>query len=125
MSPGSGCINSMEYSSDVTPGSCLFRLLPNDIALQSFAVTSSPEVNGKKGNAQSRNYSAWMSITFKVSNGFLGFGVINLKQRGKPLLNSTEIGLCVIRKGLIRQHNVGIVSIHKGLLYLRAAHFES
>lgn len=86
----------------------LCLLLQNHIALQSFTVTSSPEVNGKKANAQSRNYSAWMSITFKVSNGFLGFGVIHFEQRGKPLLSSTEIGLCAIRKGLIRQNNVGI-----------------
>lgn len=82
-------------------------------------------MNGKKENTQSRNYSARMSITFKVSNGFLDFGVINFKQRGKPLLSSTEIGLRAIRKGLIRQNNVGIVRRHKGLLCLRAASFES
>lgn len=82
-------------------------------------------MKGKKENTQSRNYSAWMSITFKVSNGFLGFGVINFKQRGNPLLSSNEIGLRAIRRGLIRQNNVGIVLRHKGLLYLKAASFES
>lgn len=53
-----------------------------------------------------------MSITFKVSNGFLDFGVINFKQWGKPVLSLTEIGQRVIRKGLIRQNNVVIVLRH-------------
>lgn len=54
LSPGLDCINSIEYSLDVTPGSCLCILLQNHVALQSFTITSSTEVNGKKENTQSQ-----------------------------------------------------------------------
>lgn len=71
LSPGFSCTNSVEYSSDVTPGSCVcFCLQKNLSALQSSTLTYLPRrMERREAKKNTKKYIARMLLTFEAPEG--------------------------------------------------------